>query len=420
MSDVNRDNLLDDLSAYLDGELSQARAAEVDRLLAESPDARAVLAGLREVREQVRGLPVRRAPAQLSAGLDAALRAHAAGRAVWPRRVLQLGVPLAAAAAAVLAVGIFLHRQALPQAGTTSVPQIAKRLAVSPPGPPAPEPTPPMAAVEPERDFDAEKLESQGWADALVRTEPQPALAIALDSHVDEAQPAVEPQPLALAIHPRSDAEHAQYAALLASWSPAESSVTNGQGVEYVYQLALPDVSVRVAQLLDVRTAAEEASPAMPISEQQPAARPMAAKPERRRKEAPAAEKRGEAAPAGGAAGNVPGQGPPRRLIIGDQREEAARVERAHAQHAAVTEEPEITVMYAPSPPAAPTSQAGAARDAAENERLLELLLGGELPAWATSRPASAATQTGAPHIALHVELRPATTATAPASRPAR
>lgn len=66
MSDVSRDNLGEQLSAYLDGELSEAEAREVRTLLAGSAAARTRLAELREVSERLRNLPRVAAPTALA------------------------------------------------------------------------------------------------------------------------------------------------------------------------------------------------------------------------------------------------------------------------------------------------------------------------------------------------------------------
>lgn len=57
------------LSAYLDGELTAAERAEVERRLAEDPTARQALEELRGVSETLRGLPVRPAEAGFAAGV---------------------------------------------------------------------------------------------------------------------------------------------------------------------------------------------------------------------------------------------------------------------------------------------------------------------------------------------------------------
>jgi hypothetical protein len=417
LPELDRDSLLDDLSAYLDGELSQGRAAAVERLLTESPDARRTFAELRTVREQVRGLPRRRA----SMELGAALRGQVAPRALWSRRVLRLGVPLAAAAAAVLAVGVFLHHEAPPPAGPKT-PQVALRTerASVQPAVQTPESSPRPAAAARDKDVAMggperiqEKLESLGWADATRAAETPAA-----------DQPASKQSGLAIVIHPRSAGEYARYAALLASWSPEASSATAEPSREYVYQLSLPDVSARVAQLLGVQTADEGTGDVEAV-----ALAPLAVAPAGRasrameKKEENVAEKR--TAPSVGRAGGAAGRGAPRSRITSKQRDEAARAERLHAQHKAVTEEPEVIVIDAPGPASAPTSPpiTPQPQEVAKNGRLIDLLLTGVPPGGATSRRAGirAATQASTrQQVELRIELRPAVATTTPASGPAK
>ena len=105
-----RDQLGEQLSAYLDGALNAAETAEVERRLAADPQARAQLATLRETVETLRRLPRRPAPSDLLDGLTARIEraqllegAADAGAAVRrPRPVWRL---LASAAIVVFAVG---------------------------------------------------------------------------------------------------------------------------------------------------------------------------------------------------------------------------------------------------------------------------------------------------------------------------
>jgi len=62
---AEKDKLFADLSAYLDGELSPRRAREIERLLAESAEARQMLADLRGIADALAALPRKRAPADL-------------------------------------------------------------------------------------------------------------------------------------------------------------------------------------------------------------------------------------------------------------------------------------------------------------------------------------------------------------------
>jgi anti-sigma factor RsiW len=112
----------DVLSAYLDGELSDAERAEVDAQLAESAEWRAELAEVRAARDAVRGLPEREAPD----GFWDAVHAHVvadtepddADKVVVPitaarsHRGRRWGVIAASAAvvAAVVAIVVLPHR----------------------------------------------------------------------------------------------------------------------------------------------------------------------------------------------------------------------------------------------------------------------------------------------------------------------
>lgn len=119
-----------DLSAYLDAELTPERAAEVERWLAQSPDARATLESLRAVHNRLSALPRHRAPADLA---DALAR-HAERRLLFddhapqPRLVWIKFAGRLTAAAAVLVACVLVGYQVLR------------------PTPPAFQPTPPAAA----------------------------------------------------------------------------------------------------------------------------------------------------------------------------------------------------------------------------------------------------------------------------------
>src|SRR6266478_3348188 len=61
------------LSAYLDGELSEKERAAVERMLAKDAEARAILNELRQTARMVQGLPRERLSIAASAGLGARL-----------------------------------------------------------------------------------------------------------------------------------------------------------------------------------------------------------------------------------------------------------------------------------------------------------------------------------------------------------
>ncbi len=98
------DNLVADLSAYLDGELPEVRAREIEQQLADSDECRALLAELRDVSETLGQLPRQRAPDELVAALRRqAERRHLFDDARRPRPggVLRLFLRLSAAAAVI-------------------------------------------------------------------------------------------------------------------------------------------------------------------------------------------------------------------------------------------------------------------------------------------------------------------------------
>ncbi len=430
MADLERDNLLADLSAYLDGELDPLRRQAVERLLAESPDARGRLAELREVHEQLHMLPRLRVPAELGAGLQRQVEARWPGapkRSAWSGRMLRLGVPLAAAAAAVLAVGLFLRYQSRPRL-QAQLPVMMQRLESKRSGADTPSPSSPLAAAELK---EAERAPGQAAEPAIERPES-----------LGYAVPGVAPQPTVpqelawvVVIQPRDEAEYARIEAVLSSWctqlslgegAPAAAPATGGTGgesrdvkqeqppavpsvpapqpAEYVYQLSMPELDARLAQLLEVNPpgqvamqtsslAGEAASVSLATLATAAQDEALAAGPAKPAAVAARAagrrEKTGEPpVPAGRGAG-------PRRAIIGDQRDADTRPERLHAQHQAVTAEPEIIVLAEEAPASQPTTQAA-------------------------GRTSGATTQPGPEQVELRVRLLPpAAPAAAPASQPA-
>jgi hypothetical protein len=117
LASADKEKLLADLSAYLDGELSPERAREVERFLSESEEARRTLADLRAVCEALRTLPRMHAPGALPERVRRSVERQVllpkrppAGRA----RVLKLAARISASAA-VIAACVFagwtvLHR----------------------------------------------------------------------------------------------------------------------------------------------------------------------------------------------------------------------------------------------------------------------------------------------------------------------
>ena len=102
MTDERRDNLGPDLSAYLDGELPEQRARDIEHLLAQQPALRDQLEQWRAVSDQLGHLPRQRAPGELVAAMHrAAERRELLGptRPSAAQRTLKLFVRVTAAAA---------------------------------------------------------------------------------------------------------------------------------------------------------------------------------------------------------------------------------------------------------------------------------------------------------------------------------
>jgi hypothetical protein len=394
LADLERDSLLADLSAYLDGELSAARVQEVERLLAESPDARRTLDELRHVREQVRSLPRVRVPAELASAVarhaeqQFAAARQSAARSRW---ILRLVLPLTAAAAAVVALCVVIgyERQ---QRTVSATPQ---GRVMRHPAPPADMALPAAPRAEqPDMDLAAKTPEPAAAAPHELGSLGYVAAATAAEAAEPEATAPAAPA-MAVVIQPRTEAEYARNAEMLQGWA-ARGKVDQfpaGRGgrvamldrggkiipgpapqpVEYVYQLDVSDFTALVTELLEANPreqVAVESNSAdggaaltglLEVADAQKQAAPAAAPPPAvEPKVAERAEKKaapGGKAPAGGAVAGGEGKAAPRRPIVGDPRQEAARRERAHAQHLAVTEEPQVIIVNQPPPVSQPATR---------------------------------------------------------------
>jgi hypothetical protein len=133
------DDLEADLSAYLDGELSEQRTREVERWLAESEPARQMLEELRAVSGRLAGLPRLAAPEQLAASMSAhAQRRLLLNRLTTTRRSqgFRLLAQMSAAAAALVAC-VLVGWQVLDWRGESG-PSQAKLRGEAQPGQPTP------------------------------------------------------------------------------------------------------------------------------------------------------------------------------------------------------------------------------------------------------------------------------------------
>ncbi|MBN2446391.1 MAG: hypothetical protein JXO22_06690, partial [Phycisphaerae bacterium] len=126
MKPLDLDKLGPDLSAYLDGELSPERAAEIEQLLADSPAARRRLEEFRAVSDRVANLPRQRAPEALDSLLRKQVERHMLIDARPKPRTIRLYMlaTRGLAAAAVLVACTFVGWQVLhrPPAATPTAP----------------------------------------------------------------------------------------------------------------------------------------------------------------------------------------------------------------------------------------------------------------------------------------------------------
>lgn len=137
MTAREHEQLAADLSAYLDGELEAGRSAEVEHWLAESEEARGLLAGLRAMRAAVHALPRHPAPADLSERIRAAAARRVLLPAAIPHRYRTLRIALQySSAAAILIACVYVGYLALQPDPRSS----ALTGSVSPPGVTAHEP----------------------------------------------------------------------------------------------------------------------------------------------------------------------------------------------------------------------------------------------------------------------------------------
>lgn len=137
MSTEDSDHVQEQLSGYLDGELTDQQRQQVEGLLAESPQARQLLAELRQTARLVGELPRAKAPPGLAESIAAAVgtggppTSPSAARTIrWP---LWFGGSAVAAAGILLVVGLFLYQRQPAQLPET---QVADTYAPPEPGQP--------------------------------------------------------------------------------------------------------------------------------------------------------------------------------------------------------------------------------------------------------------------------------------------
>lgn len=120
MSSFDRDDLGPDLSAYIDGELPAEQLKAIERRLEQSPSDRQTVRKLRDIVQQLGGLPRHAAPIDVAESVLAALRAGGSGAGsasaaratIRARRLIWLA--RGAAAAAVFVGGVFVGARLAP------------------------------------------------------------------------------------------------------------------------------------------------------------------------------------------------------------------------------------------------------------------------------------------------------------------
>lgn len=111
---------LEQLSAYYDGELSEAEARQVVAMIADQPSWQRAYAELAALDEAMDAYSAPAVPAGLAERIVAAAHGQASGRGLVIR-MLKVALPAAAAAAIVLAVT--LHERTAPRSGTNGQPR---------------------------------------------------------------------------------------------------------------------------------------------------------------------------------------------------------------------------------------------------------------------------------------------------------
>lgn len=282
MTERRPDDLESELSAYLDGELDAARRQEVQRRLAESEEARALLEELRAISDGLGGLPRHRAPDDLPARLGR----HAERRLLLgedrARRRLRLTwwAARVGAAAAVLVACVFVGWRAAERWRSRPV-----ALAAAPERPVLPAPSPeamhvlsgssaaggqasvsPMALAAPKAEPQptetalATAAELRESDNASASRPPGPAAVVAMEagetgatSLTDEAT-ADETASVAIVVRTQSAPEYAAAVAVVAGWTAGgpETAPSEPGRIDWYCQVAGGDLERRIAELVQV------------------------------------------------------------------------------------------------------------------------------------------------------------------------
>ena len=275
MTERNPDNLAADLSAYLDGELDESRQREVERLLAESADARRMLGELRTVADQLARLPRLHAPTSLIVRLADRAESHLHTPIQASRRrlrTLRLFAQLTAAAAAVAAC-VFIGYE-IRDYSERATKQVSLNSTRAQPAKEAPLDA--LAAIPPHRaardDLRPESPPDDKDKEAVLAKAPaepvgKPTPVIAADSVADtlaystEAAPTATPLPVDapsvnIIVATRTEQEYLRTAVLLADWNarrtPPQDELQIAAApkkIETAYQLDVVELPTRIDQL---------------------------------------------------------------------------------------------------------------------------------------------------------------------------
>ncbi len=222
MTEREREQLGDDLSAYLDGELAVERAQEVERLLSESAEARKLLEELRGVSTQLGALPRLRVPDAVAVAVGS--RAEEQLRLVRARQVRRVWIVRVtsgvAAVAAVLVAGVWIGYEAGRQSPMSVALRAAGRGVAALPA--TGEEKMKAREVAPAGAGETMVMHGIPAADVVARSADRAARreriaeecqSYALGEPVDTGAPLVN-----IVVQPRDEAEYAAAAATLRSW----------------------------------------------------------------------------------------------------------------------------------------------------------------------------------------------------------
>lgn len=282
MTERKRDDLESELSAYLDGELDAARRQDVQRRLAESDEARALLEDLRAISDGLGRLPRHRAPDDL----PARLARHAERRLLLGENGTQRRLRLTwwaarvGAAAAVLVACVFVGWRAAERWRSRPVDVAAARERLARPAPRAEDvralpdsraaggqasvsaiaAAAPKAEAQPTEPTPATAAELREPDTTSAHKPPAPAAVVAMEagetdatSLTDEATDD-ETASVAIVVRTQSAPEYAAAVAVVAGWTAGgpETAPSEPGRIDWYCQVAGGDLEQRIAELVQV------------------------------------------------------------------------------------------------------------------------------------------------------------------------